>query len=87
MDIQVGNEAIEEIVVTRVTVINPSEGPVKLPQRYRGLFRGAEELGYGRHVFRFPITHIGYKRLVSQLQVEFLGKLKVDFGTSGTDEF
>jgi len=86
MSIQVGNETVEEMLISRVVVINPKDQSVKLPQKYRGLFRGAEELKYGRHSFRFPIEHMGYKKLVSSFQNDFLGRLIVDFKTSGFDE-
>ena len=86
MGIQVRDESAEETMITRVTVINPREESLPLPQRFRCLFRGAESLKYGRHTFRFPITHMGYKRLVSAFQSKFAGRLRIEFGASGFEE-
>lgn len=86
MDIQVGDEGVEEVLITRVTVVNPFVEPLPLPGKYRCLFRGDKELSYGRHVFRFPITHTGYKRLVSSFQSDFMGRLRVEFGSAGIHE-
>ena len=86
MGVEIVDESRMETVITRVTVINPSPTPVSLPTKYRGLFHGVSALPYGRHVFRFPITHMGYKRLVSSFQAQFVGRLRVDYGSAGFDE-
>ena len=86
MDIEVVDESKEETFITKITIINPSPTPVPIPYKYRCLFRGASKVSYGRHLFRFPITHMDYKRLVSSLQSDFMGVLQVDFGASGFDE-
>ena len=67
-------------------MINPSPDPIPLPYKYRCLFRGAFEMKYGRHLFRFPITHMGYKLLVSRFQSDFAGRVRVDFSSAGFDE-
>jgi len=76
----------EETLITRVTIINPNTRSLPLPQRYRCLFHGTESIRYGRHIFRFPITHMGYKRLVSAFQSDFMGKVQVSFGSAGFEE-
>lgn len=86
MDIKVSDESVEETLISRVTIINPSPVPVPLPQQFRCMFHGAKEISYGRHLFRFPITHMGYKKLVSAFQAKFLRKVIVDFGFAGFDE-
>jgi len=86
MDVEVDNGVMEETLITRVTIINPHTNSIPLPKKYRGIFHGADSISYGRHTFRFPITHIGYKRLVSSFQSEFSGKVKVEFGSAGFDE-
>jgi hypothetical protein len=84
--IQFANEGVEETLITRVTVINTKPAAIPLPKKYRGLFHGDESIRYGRHIFRFPIEHMGYKRLVSSFQADFAGKVIIDFGASGFDE-
>ena len=86
MSIELTDESVEETLVARLVVVNPSTAPVPLPQKYRCLFHGAESISYGRHMFWFPITHLGYKRLVSKFQSDFFGKVKVEFKTSGFDD-
>ena len=86
MSFEIMDESKHETFITRVTVINTSTIPIPLPYKYRCLFHGADSICYGRHVFRFPITHVGYKRLVSSFQADFVGKLRVDFGGAGFDE-
>jgi hypothetical protein len=76
----------EESVITRLMVVNPSPRPVPLPSQYRGLFHGASEIKYGRHVFRFPIDNLDAKRLVSRFQSDFQGLVRVDFGVETFDE-
>ena len=85
MDFEVVDESIEETFITRLTVINPKPESVPIPKKYHCIFHGAGSVSYGRHLFRFPITHMGYKRLVSQLQVDFKGRLRVEFGGSDFD--
>jgi hypothetical protein len=86
MGIQLANEGVEETLITRITIINTKPEAVPLPGKYRCLFHGAASIRYGRHIFRFPIEHLGYKRLVSSFQADFAGKVRVDFGASGFDE-
>ena len=86
MDVQFGDDKKGESLITRVTVINPHPDPVLIPQKYRCLFHGDTEVTYGRHVFRFPIDNLGYKRLVSSFQSDFMKRLVVDFGALGIDE-
>jgi len=86
MNITVLNDKLEETFITKVTIINPNPEPVPILDKYHCLFHGSSEVSYGRHYFRFPITHIGYKRLVSSLQTDYIGILKVDFGAAGFDE-
>ena len=86
MDIEVVDESKEETFITKITIINPSPTPVPIHNKYRCLFRGASEVTYGRHLFRFPITHMDYKRMVSSFQSDYIGKLQVSFGASGFDE-
>jgi hypothetical protein len=83
--IEIGNDTLEETFIAKVTIINPSPTPVAIKEKYRCLFRGDQEVTYGRHQFRFPITNMGYKRLVSSLQGDYAGELKVDFSGSGFD--
>jgi len=84
MNIEVSNDS-EETFITKVTIINPNPDPVSILHKYRCLFRGSPVVTYGRHLFRFPITHMGYKRLVSSLQSDYAGVLKVEFGAAGFD--
>jgi len=84
--IEVINDSLEETFIARVTIVNPNPSPVIIKEKYRCLFRGNSEVSYGRHYFRFPITHMGYKRLVSSFQADYAGVFKVDFGSSGFDE-
>jgi hypothetical protein len=85
MQIVVGSGKMSECVITRVTIINKG-GDVHIPVEYRCMFHGADRVGYGRHVFRFPVTHIGYKRMVSKFQSEFAGRMVVDLSMSAIDE-
>jgi len=85
VNIEVPNDNLEETFITKVTIINPHPVPVILPPKYHCLFHGASMVSYGRHLFRFPITHMGYKRLVSSLQSDYAGVLKVEFGSAGFD--
>ena len=81
------NETKEETFITNVTIINPRPFPVPIPSKYHCIFKGRDSVSYGRHHFRFPITHMDYKRLVSSLQSDYAGVLRVDFGLCGdTDE-
>ena len=77
---------LEETFITKITVINPMVASVPLPKKYHCLFHGAESVRYGKHVFRFPITHLEYKRLVSSLQSDFKKVLQVNFGAAGFEE-
>jgi len=86
MGIEVIDDKKREAVITRVMVINHNINPIEIPDRYRCLFHGRSFISYGRHIFRFPITSMDYKRLVSSFQAEFSGKVTVDFGSSGTEE-
>ena len=86
MSIKFTDEALEETLISRVTIINTSLRSVPLPQHYQRLFHGAKAITYGRHVFRFPITHMGYKKLASSFQSKFAGKVKVEFGSAGFEE-
>jgi len=86
VNVEIPNDNLEETFITKVTIINPCSSPVALSDKYRCLFRGSSEVSYGRHLFRFPITHMGYKRLVSSLQSDYAGVLNVDFGATGFDE-
>ena len=86
MNFQFGNERMTETLISRITIINPSSAPVPLPMKYRRLFHGATHIKYGRHIFRFPIDNMNYKRLVTSFQNEFMGRIFVDFGASGIDE-
>lgn len=81
-----GDEKAEDLVISRITVINPDPDPAFIPQKYRSLFHGESFLRYGRHLFRFPITNMGYKRLASSFQSEFMGRLGIDFGACGIEE-
>ena len=86
MSVEVVNRSSEETFMVKVTIINPRPMSVLLPAKYHCLFRGVASLSYGRHIVSFPVTHIGYKRLVSSLQSEFRKTLRVDFGMhSDTD--
>jgi len=84
--IEIPSDRLEETFITKVTIINPNPASVPIEEKYHCLFRGSSEVSYGRHHFRFPITHMGYKRLVSSLQSDYAGVLKVDFSGSGFDE-
>jgi len=85
VNIELPDDNLEETFITKVTITNPKPDPVPVPSKYHCLFRGSPVVFYGRHLFRFPITHMGYKRLVSSLQSDFAGILKVDFGAAGFD--
>jgi len=86
MDVKVVDESVEETLITRVTIINPCVKSIPLPQKYQCLFHGLDSIRYGRHVFRFPITHMGYKRLVSSFQSDFMGRVVVQFGGADFEE-
>ena len=86
MEVNVKDESVEETFITRVTMVNPNPCSIPLPSKYHCLFHGEDSIRYGRHVFRFPITHMGYKRLVSSFQSDFKGRVTVDFGSSGFEE-
>jgi len=85
MNIEIPDDNLEETFITKVTIINPNPDPVPISDKYHCLFRGSSVVTYGRHLFRFPITHMGYKRLVSSFQSDFRGMLRVDFGAAGFD--
>lgn len=84
--IEVVDDKLEKTFITKVTIINPNPSPVPIKEKYRCLFKGDSEVSYGRHHFRFPITHMGYKRLVSSFQSDYVGVFLVDFGGSDFDE-
>ena len=86
MGVQYGNEKLTESLISRITIINPNRDSIPLPQKYRCLFHGESSVKYGRHIFRFPISNMEYKRLVSSFQSEFAGRIRVDFSASGIDE-
>ena len=86
MHIHFDDETQEEVMITRVCVINPNPDSIPLPERFRSLFHGDSCIKYGRHTFRFPITHMGYKRLVSSFQSDFMKKVRVEFGSAGFEE-
>ena len=86
MDIHFDDEKQEEVMITRVCVVNSNTDPIPLPDKYRCMFHGDSCIRYGRHTFRFPITNLGYKRLVSSFQSDFMRKVRVEFGFAGFDE-
>ena len=86
MSFELVGDSSEETLITRVSVINPYPVSIPLPYKYRCLFHGADVIRYGRHTFRFPITNMWYKRVISAFQAEFASKVKVDFGSAGFDE-
>jgi len=86
MGIQFGDEKQVSSLITRVTVINPNPSPVEILPKYYCLFHGKDLVEYGRHVIRFPVSNMGYKRLVSSFQADYAGQIRVDFGAVGIDE-
>jgi hypothetical protein len=83
MNIVYGDESQEEVLVTRISVINRSPVPVRVSSKYRGLFHG-DLIRYGRHTVRYAVTSIDHQRLVTAFMKDFPG-LKVDIGASGLE--
>jgi hypothetical protein len=82
--VEVGNEKGEEVLITRISIINRNPAPLSVAQRYQCMFHGEKAISYGRHVFRYPVTHTGYQRLVTA----FIGdypNVRVDLGSSGIE--
>jgi hypothetical protein len=79
-----GEEREEEVLITRISVINRNPSPVSVAARYAGLFHGRDYVEYGRTVIRYPVTNTGYQRLVTAFINEYPG-LRVDVGSSGIE--
>jgi hypothetical protein len=82
--IEVGNEKEEEVLITRISIINRNPSPVSVAQRYWCMFHGKGEVKYGRHTFRYPVTSMGYQRLATAFMNDYPG-LTVDAGSSGIE--
>jgi hypothetical protein len=85
MDDGVVDELEEELVIARISIINPSPDPLPIAKRFRGMFRGKDVITYGRHTYRYPVENVACQRLVSALQKEY-PQLKVDVGVSGLEQ-
>jgi hypothetical protein len=79
-----GDEKAEDVLVTRISIINRNPVPVSVAQKYRSLFHGATKIRYGKHTVRYPVTHTGYQRLVTAF-INDHPNLKVDIGASGIE--
>jgi hypothetical protein len=83
VNIVYGDEVQEEVLVTRVSVINRSPVPVRVGSKYWGLFHG-ELICYGRHTVRYAVTSKDHQRLITAFMKDY-PDLKVDIGASGLE--
>jgi hypothetical protein len=79
-----GDEKQEEVLVTRIRVINRGPVPVRVASKYRCLFHGSDLVPYGVTTIRYPVTNIWYQRLMGSFAADNPG-LKVDIGASGIE--
>jgi hypothetical protein len=79
-----GNEKEEEVLITRISIVNRSPEPVTVAQKFIGLFHGNTKIKYGKHTVRYPVTHTGYQRLVTAFINEH-PNLRVDIGSTGIE--
>jgi hypothetical protein len=79
-----GDESGEEVLVTRISIINRNPSPVSVAARYASLLHGSRRVDYGRTVVRYPVTNTGYQRLVTAFINEH-PELRVDIGSSGIE--
>jgi hypothetical protein len=79
-----GDESQEETLITRVAVINRDSKPLRVKQKYSGLFHG-DVVRYGKHTIRYAVTSTTHQRLVSAFMKDYPG-LKVDIGASGLEQ-
>jgi hypothetical protein len=84
MSFSVVDEASEEVLVTRIMIINRHPEPVGVLPKYRCLFHGKEVIPYGKFVVRYPVTNIWYQRLLSSFVRDYPG-LQVFVGASGIE--
>ncbi|MDR2403191.1 MAG: hypothetical protein LBD78_04100 [Spirochaetaceae bacterium] len=82
--VEAGVEKEEEVLITRISIINRNPSPLSVAQKYRCLFHGSGEIKYGRYSFRYPVTHTGYQRLVTAF-INDHPNLRVDVGASGIE--
>jgi hypothetical protein len=79
-----GDEKQEEVLLTRIRIINRGHLPVRVASKYRCLFHGGDMVPYGATTIRYPITNTWYQRLMGSLVKDYPG-LKVDIGASGIE--
>jgi hypothetical protein len=84
MGIVYGDESQEEVLVTRVAIINRNPTPVRVGKKYWGLFHG-DVVRYGKHTIRYAVTSTAHQRLVTAFMKDY-PCLKVDIGASGLEQ-
>jgi hypothetical protein len=84
MNVVYGDESQEEVLVTRVAVINHDPAPLRVKRKYWGLFHG-DVVRYGKHTIRYAVTSTAHQRLVTAFMKDYPG-LKVDIGASGLEQ-
>jgi len=82
--VEIPGDKAEDTVITRVGLTCSVPGSVVIPPKYREIFQGKSVVGYGRYVYRYPVTNTTKQRLLTAFTRDF-PQFKVDLGVSGID--